>query len=361
MRDKSAGGSMLRRRICALGGMLAAWGLTSARPASAEVRYTITNVGTLGGASSSFAEAINDAGQVVGHMNGPVFLWQNGTMTNLGFTGLPFDINNSTQIVGARYTPDLRGFLWEDGHITTLPTFGGWHSSAIGVKDSGQVVGWADNAVQQERAFLWEAGVMTNLGTFGGPESWAAGINESGQIVGRADTNVVPPGGLPIPRAFLYDTGAMIPIAGDYSEARDINDVGQAVGTDPQGAFLWDDGALVHLDASGAYSEGRALNNLGQVVGVSYATEFEGTAFLWESSVMYDLSDLIPPDSGWAYLQEAADINDAGQIIGWGLLKTGERRGFVLTPVPEPTTLWIMIGAGCILLVRRRRTDPAKR
>ena len=40
---------------------------------------------------------------------------------------------------------------------------------------------------------------------------------------------------------------------------------------------------------------------------------------------------MIPPESGWQ-LQEATDINDAGQIVGHGLID-GETHGFVLTPV----------------------------
>ncbi|MCH8912583.1 MAG: immunoglobulin domain-containing protein [Planctomycetes bacterium] len=46
---------------------------------------------------------------------------------------------------------------------------------------------------------------------------------------------------------------------------------------------------------------------------------------------MIDLNDLIPPDSGWT-LHEAKDINESGQIVGWGLNPDGLGRGFLLTP-----------------------------
>jgi hypothetical protein len=49
---------------------------------------------------------------------------------------------------------------------------------------------------------------------------------------------------------------------------------------------------------------------------------------------LLDLNSLIAPNSGWV-LQSATGISDSGQIVGYGTYK-GERRGFVLTPMPAP-------------------------
>ncbi len=346
MGDKSAGGSMLRRRICALGGMLAAWGLTSARPASAEVRYTITDLGPGG------AYAINDAGQVVGDSNGPAFLWNSGVTTYLGFTGVPHDVNNSLQVVGDWYAGWTQAVLWEHGQFGALGTLGGPAASARGINDLGQIVGWADNPARQDRAFLYSGGVMTDLGAFGGPQSWAFGINELGQVVGAADTDIVPPGDVvPISRAFLYGGAGMVPIAGDYSIARDINDTGQVVGIDASGGFLWQQGVLTNLPL---LAEARAINNASQVVGWGGMID-ETDALLWENGVTYNLNDLIPPDSGWGHLQVAADINDAGQIVGWGVPPSGAPwHAFLLTPVPEAGTWVLLLAAASVLLKRTR-------
>ncbi len=46
---------------------------------------------------------------------------------------------------------------------------------------------------------------------------------------------------------------------------------------------------------------------------------------------MQDLNSLIPAGSGWA-LSVARDINDAGQIVGEGVIN-GQQRAFLLTPV----------------------------
>jgi len=61
-----------------------------------------------------------------------------------------------------------------------------------------------------------------------------------------------------------------------------------------------------------------------------------------------DLNDLVDPVSaaGW-HLDIALGINDAGQIVGYGLLD-GNLRGFLLSallPVPEPST-WALMFLG---------------
>src|SRR5215510_14995213 len=72
--------------------------------------YSITDLGTLGGATST-ACGINDRGQVAGNSaiaSGELhaFLWDGGTMTDLGtlpgraFSGARF-INNRGQVVGS--------------------------------------------------------------------------------------------------------------------------------------------------------------------------------------------------------------------------------------------------------------------
>lgn len=62
---------------------------------------------------------------------------------------------------------------------------------------------------------------------------------------------------------------------------------------------------------------------------------------------MMALKDLLPANSGWT-LDSAIDINDAGQIVGYGEYQA-RRRAFLLTPeatVPEPGS-----GAMCCLLL----------
>jgi hypothetical protein len=48
---------------------------------------------------------------------------------------------------------------------------------------------------------------------------------------------------------------------------------------------------------------------------------------------MHNLNDLIPDNSGLELLS-ALDINDAGQIVGFGVTPGGHLRGFLLQPRP---------------------------
>ncbi|HEX8202689.1 MAG TPA: PEP-CTERM sorting domain-containing protein, partial [Isosphaeraceae bacterium] len=176
------------------------------------------------------------------------------------------------------------------------------------------VVGEAATAGGDFHAFLWAGGAMQDLGTLGGAASQARAINAAGQVVGwshRADGTS--------PHAFLSRAGVMI-------------DLGTLPGF------------------SGSWANG--INARGQIVGFAGVVDdrlgtFTQRAFLVEDGVMTDLNALIPPDTGWT-LAAADAINDAGQIVGFGLIG-GEKHAFLLTPVtptpvpiPEPSTLALL-------------------
>jgi probable HAF family extracellular repeat protein len=76
-------------------------------------------------------------------------------------------------------------FLWQDGTMADLGTLGGRSSGAQGINECGQVVG-TDSARFGEQAFLWQNGLMISLGTAGADGSSAHAINDQGQIVGWA-------------------------------------------------------------------------------------------------------------------------------------------------------------------------------
>lgn len=78
------------------------------------------NLGTLPGGSHGEAVAINNRGQLIGgsiprapHGMSHAFVWQNGTMTDLGTLGgdvsAPTAINERDKIVGASNTPSGKG------------------------------------------------------------------------------------------------------------------------------------------------------------------------------------------------------------------------------------------------------------
>src|SRR5262249_23367140 len=161
-------------------------------------------------------------------------LWQDGKMINLNIFGgqhsAAGSINNSGQVVGGAYTPDsVHAFLWQDGVTTDLGTLpGGGTSGAAAINESGQVVGTAGTANRASHAFFWQQDLgMIDLGTLPGDvDSQASGINNLGHVAGwSGDINYAQF------QAFFYDGTTMIAVGPSGSVASGINDSDQVVGT----------------------------------------------------------------------------------------------------------------------------------
>jgi len=241
------------------------------------------------------------------------FIWQNGSMRDLGTLGGPDTLaallSQSGQIAGLSYTnsipnpttgvPTVDPFFWERGRMIDIGTLGGVFGGPNRMNNRGQVVGQSDLVGDTTfHAFLWERGVLRDLGTLGGSTSQATSINDAGDVVGGAD----------FPGDATHD------------------------------AFLWRHGKMIDLGNLGNTSFARDINNSGQIVGE--ASLADGTTFhpfLWENGgPMVDLNDLIPRDSPLT-LRAAHVINDGGIISGNanppGCIGNGNcQHAFVLIP-----------------------------
>ncbi|GAG46338.1 unnamed protein product, partial [marine sediment metagenome] len=212
------------------------------------------------------------------------------------------------------------------------------------INNLGQVVGRSyiePNQWDPPHAFIWASGTMTDLGTLPGDDcSVANAINNNGVIVGVSSHQN---GDVSVKQGFFWNPSSGMagaePLTADCNtEIVDINDEDAAAGYSEdeygnQHAVFWDDGTPVDLGSlGGSRSIARAINNSEIIVGSSETDERGPVhAFIWKDSVMDDLNDLIPSDSGWELL-DAYDINENGQIIGYGT-HNGYTRAFLLTPI----------------------------
>jgi probable HAF family extracellular repeat protein len=288
----------------------------------------MVDLGTLEGGHENFAAAVNDRGQVAGWFSNLIpdpfsmgcilvcfttetrgFVWQDGLMRDLGTLGGPDSLteamNERGQIVGTSYTssipnsdtgvPTIEPFIWNDGDMVDIGTFGGTIGVANFINNRGTVVGWSNLAGNQRyHPFLWDQGVITDLGTLGGDSAEALWINDVDDVAGISDL---------------------------------------ADGT--HHALFWRKGSMTDLGTVGGdpCSNGYSINLDGQVVGNS--TDCHGTvlhAFVWDREhPITDLNSLVFPASN-IRITDPYTVNDRGEIAAAGHLPDGDERAVILIP-----------------------------
>jgi probable HAF family extracellular repeat protein len=315
--------------------------------------YTVTDLGTLGGASSE-ALGINASGEIAGDSYSAAnsmhaVVWNNLEIKDLdplfgvNNLGTAYAINDVGQLVGVIASAgNYHATLWNPSGGSQDLSPNDVYATANAINASGQIAGSLATAKNgPDYAAFWpNPNSVKTLPTLGGPYGWALGINNAGQVVGQSQV----PATKYAFHAFLWSEAAGIrdlgTLGGTESSAWAINSAGQVVGWSAVGKystirpFSWTrSGGMHNLGTLGGYaSEARAINDFGTVIGWSYLSDNYTThAFAWTASGgLQDLNNLIPANSGWV-LMYANSINASGEIVGSGTVN-GLTHAFLLTP-----------------------------
>ena len=271
-----------------------------------------------------------------------------GTLT-AGSGAVAYGINNKGQVVGASGFFDFdfgqHAFLYSDGMMVDLGTFGGFHSTATAINDAGQVAGYNEDSrgpALIRHPILYSGGTSIALALGALTYGEARAINASGQVVGFV-------GDSSGTHAFLYtqgvvkDLGTLVNGSNTYPWA--INSNGQVVGSSGSHAFLYSNGTMADLGTLASYDltalySASGINSQGQIVGsatwqVGYVNEFPvvtNRGWIYSAGTMRDLTSLVDPGSGWTTIRYAAAINDAGQIAATGCRAAGPCHAVLLSP-----------------------------
>jgi probable HAF family extracellular repeat protein len=374
--------------------LLVSLGVT-AQAQNATARYVVRDLGALPGGGFSQPGTLNDAGVVAGLSTASdgiqhAVLWVGDQIVDLnnsgdhGLNAAAFGINAlgrvSLQTETSNYDPNGEDFcaygnhrvctaaVWQWGRFIGLPTLGGNNSTVGNVNTGGQIPGVAETATAdsscasklpaqklQYQAVVWGPDLhrVRALPLLGKDTvSVALWMNDRGQVVGAsgACSNTQPPPIAYGSHAILWeadgtpvDLGNLGSTAGNVGLA--INNRGEVVGasqlrddsTPANGTvgFLWTRqhgmknlGTLPGDVASGAV----AIDDAGEIVGVSIDPAGNPRPVYWHNGVPVDLNTQVASGSN-LYLLWAGDINNRGEIAGWGVdTSTGEIHTYLAVP-----------------------------
>ncbi len=339
--------------------------------------YTITDMGVLGTGTASYAYGVNDSGEVAGYAfttpgtgSPNAFLYSGGTLMDISASwtqplSRAYAVNDSGEVVGYLNTSPLHGFMYNGSTMTDMSTLpgelNGATSRAFGVTSNGIVAGSGGPNAQgwvYDGTTSYAVGKLTSSANNG----VIFGVNNSEWAVGASMQGGIDPTTYPI---YSYYNGSSWVASKVYASggcADIINSSGTIVGSTYSGAIFGGTGTygwvatysggtytttnLPTLGASG--NAAFAISDTGVVVGTSNSLAFvaTGSGSTWTTT---DLNTLVTNGTGWV-LQRATGISTNGTYIcGYGTIG-GQTHGFLLSPVPEPSTI-ILLGFAAIGLL----------
>lgn len=331
----------------------------------------MTNLGALPNATANrFARGfgVNDHGVVVGEFDNNVpraFVYDPNVGSMVGLTRLAGDndrgvaqaINNAGTIVGissrnndgtfvgraTRWTKVDGNYVPQD--LGSIDGTNNFLSRANAINEKGAITGFSRNDVAGvSQATLWNDTTITALNSLGDGNRFSQGngINNNGIVAGQSSTGQTvgdltgTTSSTGITRGFFWQEGVMTELAPFNLYDADIGNTGTLTN--------------YHSFASDVNDAGFIVGRSERILGLA------AVATLWSTADLtpIDLNSLLPEDSGWV-LRSATGINDRGDIVGFGTFG-GTTRGFMLTVVPEPSSMLLLSAVAIPLALRRSRT-----
>jgi probable HAF family extracellular repeat protein len=159
------------------------------------------------GTGGSWAQAINESGQIAIYTNSGTYIYTNGSTRLVPGSDqmfVPVAMNDSGQIAGTQSGAGAATFYDGSKLINLAPLVPKTYSLATGLNNAGQVIGNGYSASGDDyQGFVYAAGAVHLLTAPGSVQSYAESINNAGDVVGsivNTDKTVWP---------YLYRNGTM--------------------------------------------------------------------------------------------------------------------------------------------------------
>ena len=317
--------------------------------------YYIFDVGPIVGDLT--LSRLNQGGQMIWNSGGHAYVYQNCTSRDLGNLGggqsVANDINSNGVVVGKskQSSGRWRAFSYSNGAMHDL---GGSTNSLIW-EEATAINFWGDVVgVESVQGTLSPTGVRYQNGGTSvmarflviPPSGWGfvtnvTAITDSEDVVGYVWQGGASTALLSTNFGYQWTKLNGVPGLEFATFPRAMNRYSHVAGEAGQGlvrAFISRDPASPAADLGtlgGTLSGGYGINNYDWVVGWAEATNGGGPrAFVHDGTRMTDLNSILWNPGGWL-LREADAVNDAGQIVGSGVLN-GQEHAFFLQPMSRP-------------------------
>ena len=311
--------------------------------------------------------------------------WNNGLLTQFAgnWLGAVSGVNAAGQAVGSLYgnfsspqLPDVnnQAFLYDNGTLTNLGTFGYQQSGATAISADGQIALWVRNGSGQstsQQVIIDNNGKLTAVpAAVPNAIMSALAINNAGQVLGTFES----PNGQ---HAFLYSGGKTIDIGALQNQPQPVDSpsalssTGIVVGLSSTDntwhsalcAYMYHNGVTSSIPLyNGNEFLPTSVNAQGQVLGSIAVGNNISLGLLYNSATgsMVTLNSLIPSNTQFGNLI-GTNIDDQGDIIAYSNVN-GQFQYFELTPngpgseapVPEPSTWIIFIALSGTGILKKR-------